>query len=106
MDVSSSRYLCGFCLKRVTCFDWFSRIWGLSGRKAFHLASEWLVLVVSSIQGFSWLWVKKKSLGDHRFWSIFPFTNRVFWVPFFDPQPYVTLAILEGCPGLSQYERT
>ena len=25
-----------------------------------------------------WLWVKKKSLGDHRFWSIFPFTNRNF----------------------------
>ena len=26
--------------------------------------------------------------GHHRFWSIFPFTNRVFKVPFFDPQPY------------------
>ena len=34
-----------------------------------------------------WLWVKKKTPTNHRFWSIFPFTNRVFWVPFFDPQP-------------------
>ena len=25
--------------------------------------------------------------GDHRFWSIFPFTNRGFKVSFFDPQP-------------------
>ena len=28
---------------------------------------------------------KDATLGDHRFWSIFPFTNRVFWVPIFDP---------------------
>ena len=32
-----------------------------------------------------WLWVKKKTLGDHRFWSIFCFTNRVFKVAFFWP---------------------
>ena len=31
---------------------------------------------------------KKKTLGDHRFWSIFPFTNRFFGVPgIFDPMP-------------------
>ena len=30
-----------------------------------------------------WLWVKKMpTLGDHRFWSIFSFTNRFFWYPF------------------------
>ena len=33
--------------------------------------------------------VGQKENPDHRFWSIFPFTNRVFWVPFFDPLPYV-----------------
>ena len=39
---------------------------------------------------FIWLWVKKKSPGDHKFWSIFPFINRVFKVPFFDPKPSST----------------
>ena len=29
--------------------------------------------------------VKKQWRRDHRFWFTFPFTNRVFWVPFFDP---------------------
>ena len=34
-------------------------------------------------------WVKKMpTLANHRFWSIFPFTNCFFWAPFFDPQPY------------------
>ena len=33
-----------------------------------------------------WLWVKKKTFGDHVFWSMFP-ANRIFWVPFFDPKP-------------------
>ena len=29
---------------------------------------------------------KENPTGDHRFWgSISPFSNRVFWVPFFDP---------------------
>ena len=28
---------------------------------------------------------KENPNGDHRFWSIFPFTNRGFKVPFFDP---------------------
>ena len=27
-----------------------------------------------------WVW-------DHRFSSIVPFANRLFWEPFFDPQP-------------------
>ena len=27
-----------------------------------------------------WLWVKMKTLRDHRFWLIFPFSSRVFWV--------------------------
>ena len=31
-----------------------------------------------------WLWVKKKTLGDHRF-CFFPSTNRFFKVPFLDP---------------------
>ena len=30
-----------------------------------------------------WLWVKKKTPRDRRFWSIFPFTNSFFWYPFF-----------------------
>ena len=30
---------------------------------------------------------KNATLGDHRFWFILPFTNRLFKVPFFDPQP-------------------
>ena len=30
-------------------------------------------------KAYKWLWVKKKTLGDQRFWSIFPFTSRV-WV--------------------------
>ena len=36
-----------------------------------------------------WLMGQKENPnGDHRFWSIFPFTNRVFWVPdIFDPKP-------------------
>ena len=43
-----------------------------------------------------WLWVKKKSLGDHRNWSIFPFTKPGFFrVPvFFNPHPYWHLSIL------------
>ena len=33
-----------------------------------------------------WLWVKKKTLGDHRFWSIFSSgCFGMFWVAFFDP---------------------
>ena len=34
-----------------------------------------------------WLGVKKKSTRDHRFWSIFPFTKRLFWVALLVPQP-------------------
>ena len=34
-----------------------------------------------------WLWVKKKGPRDHRFWFVFPFTTRVFYVPIFDSQP-------------------
>ena len=31
-----------------------------------------------AILNFSkWLWVKKKTLGDHRFWSLFPFASRI-----------------------------
>ena len=38
-----------------------------------------------------WLWVKKKSPRDHRFWFIFPLTNGFFgyaFLFFFDPQPF------------------
>ena len=35
-----------------------------------------------------WLWVKKKTPRDHRFWPIFRFTIRFLGYPFFDPQPY------------------
>ena len=31
-----------------------------------------------------WVWLKKYiALWDHRFWLIFPFTKRAFWVSFF-----------------------
>ena len=34
-----------------------------------------------------WVWVKIKPPGDHRFWSMLPFTRIPFWVHSFDPQP-------------------
>ena len=37
--------------------------------------------------GGSWVWVKIKPAGDHRFWSLVPFTRVPFRVPIFDPQP-------------------
>ena len=37
---------------------------------------------------------KRKTPRDHRFWSIFPFTYRVFKAPFFDPLPYVGCGFL------------
>ena len=38
-------------------------------------------------QNPTWVWVKIKPPGDHRFWSMLPLTRVPFWVPIFDPQP-------------------
>ena len=46
--------------------------------------SESLALLVGwGEERAKWLRVKKETLANHRFWSIFPFTHRVFKVPFF-----------------------
>ena len=45
---------------------------------------------------------KEKPNGDHRFWSIFPFTKGFFGVPGdFDPQPNVFIQRLQVCVDCS-----
>ena len=53
-----------------------------------------------------WVWLKIKQEGLRRFWSMFPFTRVPFWVPIFDPQPYVyarpcLTALVEACSPLA-----
>ena len=40
--------------------------------------------------GGIWRWVKMKPPGDRRFWSFVP-TRVSFWLPVFDPQPFLFL---------------
>ena len=50
-----------------------------------------------------WIWVKKKTLGDHRFWSIFPFTKPVFFrYPVFLTHSPITSPSLEASHGTLQ----
>ena len=39
-----------------------------------------------------------KPPGDHRFYSLVPFTRVPFWVPIFDPQPYIYIYISSPPP--------
>ena len=34
-----------------------------------------------------WVWIKIKTPGDRRFWSMFPLARVPLWVRIFDPQP-------------------
>ena len=63
---------------------WGARLWPLESieKRLFVLwyskKDTWMTPWLLSLNK---LWVKKKTPGDHRFWSILSFTNRGFWVP-------------------------
>ena len=58
------------------------------GLESFSVVSAWLG-PWQQLFNTTWLWAKKNTPRDRRFWSIFPFPSRVFRHPFFDPKPHL-----------------